>query len=42
MMKCKTCGYEWQERVAKVKACPRCKNYIWERHYDHQKNKEGK
>jgi len=25
MAKCKKCKYEWESRVTKPKACPRCK-----------------
>jgi len=31
-IKCYECGYEWDSRVAKPKACPRCKtrlDYMW-------------
>jgi len=27
-MKCNKCGYEWQNRKAKPKECPRCKTRL--------------
>ena len=29
-MKCKYCGYEWEERVEIPKTCPRCKRYNYQ------------
>lgn len=26
--KCSKCGYEWESRIEKPKACPLCKQYI--------------
>lgn len=26
--KCQYCGYEWESRVDKPMACPRCKRYL--------------
>lgn len=26
--KCKYCGYQWESRVRKPKACPSCKRYF--------------
>ena len=34
--KCKKCGYVWESRIDKPKACPVCKQYSW------QKEKEVK
>jgi predicted Zn-ribbon and HTH transcriptional regulator len=28
--KCTKCEYEWNSRVEKPVACPRCKNYKWD------------
>lgn len=28
-MKCPRCGYEWEGRVEKPKACPECKGRLW-------------
>jgi len=27
-MKCEKCGYEWQQRVAEPKRCPRCGRWL--------------
>ena len=38
---CKRCGYSWSSRIdSKPKACPRCKNYCWDK--DKRKNKNDK
>jgi len=29
--KCKKCGYEWESRVKKPKACPECKTRTWDK-----------
>jgi predicted Zn-ribbon and HTH transcriptional regulator len=29
--KCKKCGHEWTARIEKIKMCPRCKSYNWEK-----------
>ena len=29
--KCKVCGYHWESRKDKPKACPACKRYDWNR-----------
>ena len=34
MIKCKKCGYAWQERVRYPKSCPECKTRL-------KKQKEG-
>ena len=29
---CKRCGYSWSSRIdSKPKACPKCKNYCWDK-----------
>lgn len=30
-MKCLRCGHEWVARIMKVRLCPKCKSYLWDR-----------
>lgn len=42
--KCKYCGYEWESRIRKPKACPACKRYFplveFQNNIDHRKEEQ--